>query len=200
MRSKYWEERDLERIKAYLNPEQRTIAEIAIQTGLRISDVLALRRNNLSQDKEGWWITTTAQKTGKEGRWKIQTATAKKIKDRRGWLFPGKKPRRHLTRQTVWKGIKRACDEAAIDKKGKSPHSYRKIYAVKERHAHGLSAAREGLQHSNDALTRLYAYSDTFVKADRDEPIRWTEVELLVDYILERLGEKINSEKGAHLS
>lgn len=66
----------------------------------------------------------------------------------------------------------------------------RKVYAVELMHQSGLSAVQTALQHQNPAVTRVYAYADTVLNFESDEPIRWRDVELLVDYILQRIVEK----------
>jgi integrase len=106
------------------------------------------------------------------------------------WLFPGRNPEKHITRQALWARLKRACRLIGVDPDGLSPHSLRKSFAVAIRQEQGFAAAREALQHDSDAVTRVYAYADTIMRAASDDPVRWNELELIVDYILERLHEK----------
>lgn len=195
MRSRYIEARELDAIEREVGPEIRTIMEIGIRTGLRINDICTLKAEHLWRDEKGrGYIRRKAQKTGKEGRWLIPESIYKKIRQREGYLFPGTLPGTHINRTTVWRAIKKACNARGIDPYGKSPHSLRKCYAVKKRITEGLDAAQEGLQHDNRSLTRLYAYADKLVKADRDEPIRWADLETIVEYIVDRTKEILDKQ------
>lgn len=178
---------------------ERLPLDVALATGLRIGDVVALRKRDVVDDGEGLRIEYTAAKTGKRGSVSVPAPLAARLRRQarafRGseYLFPpGKRYSRtpHLTRQACWGRIKRAARAAGVEVDGVSPHSLRKVYAVELRHAHGLAAVREALQHSSDAVTRVYAYADTVLNAESDEPIRWRDLELVVDYVIERLHEK----------
>lgn len=172
--------------------------ELSLATGLRIGDVVALKKRDLVDEDGGTYIHYVASKTGKEGRAAVPPGLAKRLRayfarTRCEYIFrPAKRygKNEHLTRQACWARIKRAARAADVDAAGVSPHSLRKVYAVQLRHEHGVAAVREALQHSNDAVTRVYAYADTVLNAESDEPIRWCDLELVVDYILERLREK----------
>lgn len=186
MRSKYIAKNQLHDIMDNVPPKTRLIMRVALETGLRIGDVVSLRRGNLVENA----VEKVAQKTGKAGRWVISDSLMEILRrdcPRRGYLFPGRKG--HVTRQTVWRHIKQACQKLEIDPAGISPHSLRKDYAVRKMRTDGFLAAQEGLQHSNADLTRVYAYADTIMRADTDEPIRWCDLEIIVSYILDRLRE-----------
>lgn len=191
MRSRYIEAKELDAIEKEVGPEVRLIMEIGTQTGLRINDICTLRREHLWYDMVGdeYYIRRKAQKTGKEGKWKISHGIYEKLWRRTGYLFPGREPWTHINRTTVWRAIKKACEALRIDPHGKSPHSLRKCYAVRKRITEGLDAAQKGLQHDNRSLTRLYAYADKLVRADRDEPIRWADLETIVEYLMDRTKE-----------
>jgi len=144
------------------------------------------------------FINYVAHKTGKPGTAPIPPPLAARIRQQahglKGkYLFPPAKrygKGEHLTRQACWARMKRAARAAGVNVDGVSPHSLRKVYAVDLRHEAGLAAVRDALQHSNEAVTRVYAYADTVMNAESDEPIRWRDLELVVDYVLERLREK----------
>lgn len=191
MRSQYITREELTALRKYLCETDRDVLDIGTATGLRITDIITLRRENLQGDEriKRFCIVQTAHKTGKTGVWWIPERLYRRLKSRRGWLIPGR-GKNHRTRQAVWQGIKRAAERAEEDPHGKSPHSYRKIYAVTTRQTEGIQAAQRGLQHSNRDLTRLYAYADHFTREAADEPIRWKDVGIIVDYILERIREQ----------
>lgn len=189
MRAEYITEKDKENIRASMGKEPWRVFRMMCETGLRVGDAVALTRKNLRKIQGVWTITTRAEKTGKRGQWQISDALGDSLASRTGYLFPGRKPGTHITRQAVWKRIKRACEVASIEADGKSPHSCRKMFAVDKARAEGFKAAQAALQHGTDAVTRLYVYADKMVGAGADEPIRWRDVERLVDYLLARIHE-----------
>ena len=189
MRAEYITKAEKEKIMYKMGREPWLVFRTMVETGLRVGDTVELKRSNLICDNGEWFIHKKAQKTGKEGRWKISEALAETLRKRKGYLFKGRKPGTHITRQAVWKRLKRACEECGINEDGKSPHSMRKIFAVEKAHEEGFKAAKEALQHANDAVTRVYVYADKMMGAGSDEPIRWRDVEMLADYLLARIHE-----------
>lgn len=153
--------------------------------------MVSLKRENILQCEGEYYITYQAEKTGKDGKALISATLARRLmrRCRKGFLFPSYGKTGHITRQAVWYRMKRACERAGIEPDGISPHSLRKNFAVALRHEQGIEAVKNALQHSNLAVTRVYAYADTVLQSCSDEPIRWCDLELLVDYILERLKE-----------
>ena len=196
MRSKYIKNTDVERLRSVVGLAEWLPLEVSLETGLRVGDVVALESRQIGRDDDGYYIRYIAHKTGKEGVARITKTLGKNLEAMTAngrYIFPrgkctSKTP--HLTRQAVYHRMKTAARRLGLDEAGVSPHSLRKNFAVALRHERGLAAVREALQHSNDAVTRIYAYADTVLNADSDEPIRWRDLELIVDYILERLAEK----------
>ena len=151
----------MEHVLAALTPQNRLACEVALHTGLRISDVLALRRADVER---GLKFTVVEAKTGKR---RAVTLT----KDLRGRLlsgagdlycFPGRlDERKHRTRNAVWRDIKRAAAAFRISPRGISPHTLRKIYAVDKYHQTGdLDKVRRLLNHDWETTTMLYAFAD----------------------------------------
>lgn len=191
MRSKFINKEVVQRLRRALGAEDWLPFEVALQTGLRIGDVAALPVSALAQTGDGCVIRYRAAKTGKFGEAAIDASLYNKLAKRDGeWLFPGRRSGTHITRQALWSRLKAACRRIGVDDAGLSPHSLRKCFAVAVRQEQGFAAAREALQHDTDAVTRVYAYADTIMRAATDEPIRWNELEVIVDYILDRLSEK----------
>ncbi len=168
------------------------IFELMRQTGMRVGDAVKLRGSDISRNGDSYTVSWVAEKTGKEATASITASLCRHIQPRskRAYCFPGRKRGTHLTRQAVWARIKKAAEAVGHESDGISPHSFRKVFAVELMHEEGLSAVQKALQHSNDAVTRVYAYADTIMRTDSDEPIRWRDLELIVDYILQRLTEK----------
>lgn len=190
MRSEYITKEERQHIQNNMGDGAWIVFRLMMETGLRVGDAVELRHTNLvHDDKNGWQIIKKAQKTGKVGEWKITDALGERLSKQRGFLFPGRKKGTHITRQAVWKRLKKACEEAKVDPEGKSPHSMRKMFAVEKAHEEGFLAAQQALQHSNAAVTRVYAYADKMVGLGADEPMRWRDVDIIADYILARMKE-----------
>lgn len=190
MRSKYVTKDTLTKLRRVLGSEAWLPFQVALETGLRIGDVIHLRSSDLSLTGGRYVLSYVAMKTGKEGSAFLSPSTGKRLAGREGFLFPGRGKTGHLTRQAAWARVKRACSAVGIDPDGISPHSLRKCFAVALRHEKGIDAVKDALQHSSEAVTRVYAYADTVMNGDSDEPIRWRDLELICDYILERIGRK----------
>lgn len=132
---------------------------VSLETGLRIGDVLALRRCDL----RGCKLSYVASKTGKPGTKTISKRLAALLIKSAGvseWLFPGRNSKSgHRTRQAVYRDLKRVCKRLGIEGQI-SPHSARKSYAVDEFREHGLDHVKRELQHDDASVTMLYAFSD----------------------------------------
>lgn len=206
MRSKYIDKNTISKLRSVIGSEKWLPLRISLETGLRIGDVVDLlykqfhRVRDPETKKYKYFVTTTSQKTKKTGDFQISESLFKLVRERRReleredsfnlFLFPSYGESGHLTRQAAWSRMKRAAQELGISGDGISPHSLRKCFAVALMREHGLAAVREALQHSNDAVSRVYAYADTIMNFDSDAPIRWCDLEIIVDYIIDRLREK----------
>ena len=167
---------------------------VALETGLRIGDVLKIRKRDISQiAPDALKIAYIAQKTGKKGTCTLKGQTAREVmflaKLRRGFLWSSNAKCGHITRQTAWNWFKEAAKEAKIDVNGVSPHALRKSFAVKLRHEQGMEAAKTALQHSDNATTAIYAYADIYAGKDPNAPVLWCQVDQLVDLIVEKLND-----------
>lgn len=200
-------QRSVEKVKSeYINPEQfkfildlmqkdnANAVRVCLITGLRIGDVLALKRENLSSDGT---IYTICDKTDKPFVGEIPIKLAREILWRAGeseFLFPSPSPRsrgKPRTRQAVWRDIKRAAKICAVPR-NVTPHSARKIYAVDKFHKEGLQAAQISLQHDRLETTLLYAYSDQIAaesKTPKKSDASGCRSDLNVDQILDRFFE-----------
>lgn len=143
---------------ALLMPSNRLACQLALHTGLRINDVLSIRTEQLRPR-----LTVREHKTGKGKRITIPKQLLSSIREQAGetWAFPGRDPSKHRTRQAVWADIKRAQRALRLpDNIG--PHSLRKTYAVRKFTANGgdLAAVQRALNHSDVAVTMLYAMAD----------------------------------------
>lgn len=141
-------------------PQNRLAVQVSMCTGLRISDVLQLPSNVLSLQR----FTITESKTQKKKRIRLPKELKAELKSIAGsyYIFEGRNdPKKHRTRQAVYKDIKRACQILRIKNSQISPHSARKIYAVNALHRCGdLHHVQELLNHSSEAVTMVYAMAD----------------------------------------
>lgn len=141
-------------------PPNRLALRVSLATGLRIGDVLSLMRVRLAPR-----MTVKEQKTGKSRRVYIPAALLEEMQAHAGryWVFEGRTdPRRHRTRQAVYKDLARAARLFRLPSwQHISPHSARKVFAVREYHKDGdLKRVQQLLNHDSEAVTLLYAMAD----------------------------------------
>lgn len=144
-------------ILAALTDTNRLVIRTALHTGLRIGDVLALTPDRL---KPHFWVTE--QKTGKARQVGLPEPLLSDLKKHAGewWVFPGRNPRKHHTRQAVWKDVKRAAAAFRIPQ-NVAPHSFRKVYAVDLLKKYGdIDRVRRALNHRSETITMIYALAD----------------------------------------
>ncbi len=152
----------LDHILAALMPSNALACRVSLATGLRIGDVLQLRPEQLQKQR----FTIREEKTGKSRRIHLPKDLWKGLQDHAGkyWVFPGRDPRKHRTRQAVWADVKRAR-KAFRMKENVSPHSMRKIAAVEEfRRTGDLKRVQLYLNHDNLAVTMIYAMADVLAQ------------------------------------
>lgn len=139
---------------AALMPENRLVCRTCVATGLRVGDVLALKPQQLATQ---FWITE--QKTGKRRRVNLKQELLDDLKKHSGkeWVFPGRDPRKHRTRQAVWRDVKRAAKAFRLPQ-NVAVHSLRKVYAheMLTKSKGDLSKVQRALNHSDAATTMIY--------------------------------------------
>lgn len=150
----------MENVLRVLMPENRLAVRVSLHTGLRISDVLSLKPEQL---KPQFWIIE--QKTGKKKRVNLPGPLLDDLKRNAGkyWVFPGRNdPKKHRTRQAVWHDIKRAAAAFRLPQ-NVGTHSARKVYAVQLMDKYGdLERVRRALNHAKKypSTTKIYALAD----------------------------------------
>lgn len=163
MKTEYLLSREVDLVLAALTKENRLVMRVALTTGLRIGDVLALETRKLAPH---FWITE--QKTGKRrqiGLPEPLLSDLRRIAGKR-WVFEGRNDKeKHRTRQAVWKDLKRAAKAFRLPQ-NVAPHSARKVYAVGLMEKYGdIERVRRALNHSNPAVTMIYAMADRELEA-----------------------------------
>jgi integrase/recombinase XerD len=141
----------------------RAALEILYATGLRVSELLALPRSALAVDAAVLLIR------GKGGKERIvplsdaakAAAAALVATQEKGirFLFPGRDPRRALTRQAFFLLLKQVALEAGLDPARISPHVLRHSFAS-HLLAHGadLRSLQLLLGHADIATTQIYTH------------------------------------------
>lgn len=195
MKAKYLSPGEIDAIFRRLSKDRRLVFSVALETGLRIGDVLKIKKRDIRQiAPDAIEIAYIAQKTKKNGKCVLRGQTAQEMlflaKFRRGFLWCSNAKCGHITRQTAWNWFKEAAKDAGIDVHGVSPHALRKSFAVKLRHEQGMEAAKAALQHADNATTAIYAFADVYAGKDPDAPVLWCQIDELTALIAERLHDK----------
>ena len=145
---------EIDLVLAVLTPQNRLVMRVALHTGLRVSDVLQLKTEQL---KPHFWLTES--KTGKRRQVGLPEPLLSDLKKSAGavWVFEGRSPEKHRTRQAVWKDVKRAAKALRLPA-NIGPHSARKAYAAQLMAQCGdLEKVQRALNHSSQAVTMIYA-------------------------------------------
>lgn len=162
MRTEYLLEREVELVLSALTDQNRLIMRVCLRTGLRVGDVVQLRPQDL---RPHFWVTE--QKTGKRRQVGLPEPLLSDLKKNANqwWVFPGRNPRKHHTRQAVWKDVKRAAAAFRLPQ-NIAPHSARKFYAVDLLKKYGdIERVRRALNHNSETVTMIYALADMQLEA-----------------------------------
>ena len=139
------------------NPEIVHILTIECSTGLRLSDILAMKLSDFYLTDSGYRLKIREQKTGKERNVPIPLELHHYISE-----YAIAKGRRRdekifkLTPRAVTKYIKKVADYLGLE--NVSAHSWRKLYAlsVYEKTGNDIVAVQQALLHSSLAVTQRY--------------------------------------------
>lgn len=162
MRTEYLLEKEVDLVLSALTDTNRLVMRTALHTGLRIGDVLQLTPDRLQPH---CWVTE--QKTGKPRQIGLPEPLLSDLRKHSGkhWVFEGRNPQKHHTRQAVWKDVKRAAEAFRL-KQNIGPHSARKVYAVELMRKYGdLERVKKALNHSSPSVTMIYAMADQMLEA-----------------------------------
>lgn len=198
MKSRYLQDFELRELKKNTKSNLWLPQAVALATGLRIGDVVAIRLNDIDDKKGG--IHYVAQKTRKCGFAKLGKALRDKLRQNAdplsGFCFPSKRSNSgHLTRQAVWKRVKTAAEKAALDCDGVSPHGLRKNYAVELYKREGLKAVQTALQHDRADTTQIYAMADFTTGENAALPLLRSDVELIVKLVTQQVISSLKAQK-----
>lgn len=136
--------------------KSRLMLMMLYSSGLRVSELLKLKRNDLELEKKNLWV-----RSGKGGKDRLVILSDKLVDELKpylegvsGWVFPGREG--NLKPRTVQKIIKLAAQKAGISKKV-SPHTLRHSFATHLlENGTDLRMIQELLGHSNLQTTQIY--------------------------------------------
>ena len=202
MKSRYITSAEFYHILPFVPIEHRLIFELAYETGLRIGDVLKIRHSDIKYINNHYFLQFIAEKTQKRGISPLSDELAVRLMKRRGgrrnFIFPSDRARSgHITRQYAWKLFKTAASAAGVDITGVSPHALRKSFAADLLKKSDYETVKKSLQHVNDSVTNVYAFSDILSGKRPDEPITWGEVDALIYMLAARIADHIKSSGNA---
>lgn len=145
-------------------PNDRVATALVLEAnlGLRISDIMTLRLNDIVRDGDRYRLDITEQKTGKARTFTVPLVIYQWLKDYvrernikpDDIIFP-------ITERAVQKQLKLVCDYLDLD--GISTHSFRKYYATEiyKDSGYNIVLVQHLLQHSSAAVTQRYIGIDT---------------------------------------
>lgn len=142
------------------NVKHRMVLLFIYSAGLRVSEVVRLKPNNIDEDR---MLIHLVQAKGRKDRYTILSPVAlNSLKDYmrvfqiKEWLFPGEKEENHLTERSVQKIFEVACSKAKITKTV-SVHSLRHSFATHllERGT-DLRYIQKILGHQSSKTTEIY--------------------------------------------
>lgn len=160
VKSDYVNKDVISHILAALTAQNRLVLLVSLCSGLRVSDVLNLKTAELAER-----MTITEKKTRKRLKVRLDPALLAALRRQAGavWVFEHRLDvNKHRTRQAVWKDLQRAAKAFRIPPAVRiTPHTARKIYAVKQyRRTCSIDRVRRLLNHNDKCVTQLYALAD----------------------------------------
>lgn len=159
--------KEVERVLAALMPSNRLVLRVILHTGLRISDVLRLKPEDIQPRK---WITE--QKTKKRRLIGMPDSLRRDLLQESSefWVFPGRVPSKPRTRQAVWADVKRAAALFRLPQ-NVGTHSMRKVYSVRLLEKYGnIERVRKNLNHRYLSTTLIYAAADQLLEQKYKKP------------------------------
>lgn len=163
MTTEYLLNREVDQVLYALTPSNRLVIQTALHTGLRLSDVLRLRTDQI---KPRFWVTES--KTGKKKLVGLPAPLLAELRAQAGrnYVFEGRYGEgTHRTRQAVWQDVKRAARAYRLPQ-NVAPHSFRKVYAVNLMRKYGdIDKVRRALNHGSTTVTSIYAMADMRLEA-----------------------------------
>lgn len=173
---KFLTEAELEKIifpvrdkKDYDSLRLKLIVNILSGSGLRVSELISLKKNSVqmvTHENEEYYFFQIIGKGGKERIAPINNNTKKTLDEyvslldeENIWLFPSKKPGKQITRQQVANILKKHAGIAGMPSEKISPHVLRHSFATNILNkGMDLRSLQEILGHSSITTTQIYTH------------------------------------------
>lgn len=168
MRSDYINTDTISHILWALQPANRLVCEVALETGWRVDDILELKTSDVvaSKNKKRHALSITEKKTGKRSTRYLSASLIDDLLEQSGsiYVFQGRDDyRKHRTRQAVFIDLKRTAKRFKIPGVI-SPHSLRKNYAVYlKQQGKTFEEIQKAFNHENLITTIIYVLSDELI-------------------------------------
>lgn len=140
-------------------PNERIATALMLEAnlGLRISDILRLRLDDIVQDGGRYHLSITERKTGKSRNFTVPLALYQFI--RCYCMDQGIAPDKTMfpfSERVVQKHLRNACDYLGI--RGVGTHSFRKFYATEiyKNSGYNILLVQQLLQHSSPSVSQAY--------------------------------------------
>lgn len=164
--------REAKRIERRLDPIARLLWRLTSETGLRVSDALALRVGDVAREIDAW--ESKVKKIRRVILSEELYRDLRKQADERSpdhWLFPSIRDyRKPYSRMTYHRRLKAA---QRSDRPSASAHSARKLFAQQVyRRAKDVAAVQQALQHTRIETTATYLDIDIerLLRGERPRP------------------------------
>jgi integrase/recombinase XerD len=151
-------------LKAIRHPSSRALVMLLYSSGLRVSEVVRLRPEDLDGDRG---LIRIRSGKGKKDRYTLLSRRALEAVERHllfhdspsgPWLFPGERQGRHLSTRSVQKMVSRARVRAGIRKRV-TPHTLRHSFATHLLEGGtDLRYIQELLGHASSRTTEIYTH------------------------------------------
>ena len=153
---------ELEKLFSQLSLKSRLLVKLIYASGLRVSEVVNLKVNDVEFDQQQGWVR--GGKGGKDRLFILPQSLIEEIQKylrkrdvQSEYLFPGKTGSR-MTERNVQQIVRKATDSAGI-KKHLTPHKLRHSFATHLLEAgNDIRIIQELLGHSNLQTTQIYTH------------------------------------------
>lgn len=149
-----------QKVTSLMSPQLRLAWDVALKTGLRVSDIIQLRVSRLHEGQN----IITEQKTGKERKVYFDVLMLTRMQAsadfyKSDWVFPSPRdPKKHMHRDYLGKELRKITRALKINA-CIGLHSARKMYALdKFKELGDIESVRADLGHSTISTTLLYIY------------------------------------------
>lgn len=145
-------------LKNVKTPLESTIVKILVFLGLRVSELVQLRRNNWNFDKKTLLVVGKGNKERILPVPEILWEDFNKIESTSEWMFPGRRKGDHFTRMSVWNLVQKLAKRCDIGEH-LHPHIFRHTLATRLlEKGMDIFYIKELLGHADISSTEIYMH------------------------------------------